>query len=258
LDFIKQDAKQDFPVSLYYQYTIQPRDDQFEILENNHSFTVGPDVSTLTYALLARIHGHVLKQANDCLTMHAGFAGYHSTPMVFIGDKGAGKTTLMSRLLLEGFQVYGDELVVMQNRKLFSFPRRFHIKATSTNLLPQFGLDTARITYVLMQNGTKLFAFSPSEADFDWQIKKLQADIFIFMHANHGEKSRIEACPKYRMVQKIMPRTFLIGAMEHMKIEKLCALIKRSMCYNLYMGDLKSAVAQLKKIVNETNRLKSI
>ena len=53
---------------------------------------------------------------------------------VFVGDAGCGKTTLVLRLIGEGFAVEGDALVVVGQGWTFALPRRLHVRDGSLPL----------------------------------------------------------------------------------------------------------------------------
>jgi hypothetical protein len=56
----------------------------------------------------------------------------------------------------------------------------------------------------------------------------------------------VERCPKYLMVQKVMPMTFFSKSRDHVKIGELCRIIDRAACFVLRMGSLDTAVAAVR------------
>lgn len=54
----------------------------------------------------------------------------------------------MTRLLFDGLHVDGDELVLIRDGKTVPFPRRFHIKKSSLDLLPQIKSIIDTLPYI--------------------------------------------------------------------------------------------------------------
>ena len=57
-----------------------------------------------------------------CSKIHAGCADFGGRRMLVVGRGRAGKTTLMTRLLFEGFAVQGDEMVIVRNGRVLAYP----------------------------------------------------------------------------------------------------------------------------------------
>lgn len=72
----------------------------------------------MIYTLLGLIHSQVFQGIKECIRIHSGCGEYNGNRFLVVGDKGTGKTTLMTRLLFEGFHIDGDELVMVQNEKV--------------------------------------------------------------------------------------------------------------------------------------------
>jgi hypothetical protein len=250
LNFIAQNARQDFPVSGSFFYEVRSQNGEFLIVENGEPCVAVSDLSSLTYKLLWKIHSQAFDAIVSCVRIHAGCGEHNGNRFLIVGHSGAGKTTLMTRLLYDGFRVDGDEMVMLRNGKTFPFPRCFHIKECSLHLLPQIGPVLENAPFIERDNKSKVFSFSPSEAGFCWHIEKREAKIFFFLQPNHGGGTRIEECPKYLMVQRVMPQTFLSSSLDHPKIKELCQTIDSAACFVLYVGDLDSAVVAIRETLN--------
>ncbi len=249
LNFVAQDARQDFPVSHKLVYHISRQGQQYLIFKDGEPCETGLDLGNLAYRLQWHIHGQVFDVIGECTRIHAGCGEYKGTRFLVVGDSGVGKTTLMTRLLYEGFRVDGDELVIIRDGKVIPFPRRFHIKSGSLTLLPQIRPFIDDIPCIEDGNGLKIYAFSPSEGGFDWSIEKQKVDLLLFLESNHGGPAFAEKCPKYLMVRKVMPMTFMSTSRDHLKIGELCRVIDRAACFRLHMGSLDSAVVGIRKIL---------
>jgi hypothetical protein len=232
-------------------YEARRQGDQYHIIENGSSYFTTSDLTSFTQHLLLRVHERAFEGFAGCVRIHAGCGEYRGKRFLVVGDSGAGKTTLMVRLLFEGFKVDGDELVLIRGGESFPFPRRFHVKENSLPLLPQLrnfiGKNSPQIDEV---NEKKIYAFSPSEAGFTWEIRKQEIAALFYLESNRACKTEIKSCPKYLMVQKIMPRTFFALSHEHQKIGELCKLVDRTACFSFQLGSLDGAVDQIQKTLD--------
>ena len=95
--------------------------------------------------------------------------------------------------------------------------------------------------------GQKMYSFTPLDAGYGWKIDEGEVRAIFYLVPNHGGESRIEACPKFMMVHRVMSMSFLSETADHMKINQLCSMIDRADCYVLQVGDLEGAVSALQE-----------
>ncbi len=217
----------------------------YEIKRNGEVCHSSDDISVSVFNLLWLIHRDALGGITDRIRIHAGCGEWEGRRFVVVGDKGVGKTTLMVRLLYSGFRMISDELILVRDGKALPFPRRFHIKQESTKLLTFMSglIDTLPFNWT--SYGHKMYSFTPQDAGYGWKIDEGDVGAVIYLEPNHGGKSYIEECSKYRMVEKVMPMSFLSETADHMKIGGICSLVDNADCFVLHVGDLEGAVSGL-------------
>jgi len=66
------------------------------------------------------------------LPLHGGLVTIAGRRLLVVGQKGAGKSTLMLRLLYDGHAVEGDEMVFTRDGVAVALPRSFHLKPGPT------------------------------------------------------------------------------------------------------------------------------
>lgn len=251
VEFIAQDARQDFPVLREIVYNLRTYDDHHHIFEDNRMYLAASDLASFTRSLLVRIHERAFEDFSGFVRIHAGCGEYNGKRFLVIGDSGVGKTTLMVRLLFEGFKVHGDELAMINEFESFAFPRRFHIKEKSVPLLPQlrnfFNMNSPQISEAVER---KIYAFSPSEAGFDWEITKREIAVLFHLEPHRDHETQICSCPKYLMVQKTMPKTFFSLCHDQEKIGRLCKLADRARCFAIQLGSLDSAIDRIRETLD--------
>jgi hypothetical protein len=189
----------------------------------------------------------VLTGITDWIRVHAGCGEWDGRRFLVVGDKGVGKTTLMVSLLLSGFRIIGDELTLIREGGAMPFPRRFHIKEGSTGLLQKMNSLFESLPYNMTYYGQRMYSLAPQDAGYDWKIDEGEVRSVIYLEGNHGGKTRMEECPKYRMVEKVMPMTFFSDTADHLKIAEICRVIDKADCSIMYIGDLEGAVSALQE-----------
>lgn len=241
------DAEQGCPVTKEAVYDFNFKEGVYEVLRSGEVRYASDDLSKTIFNLQWLIHREALSGITDYIRIHAGCGEWDGNRFLVVGDKGVGKTTLMVSLLLSGFRIIGDELTLVREGKAMPFPRRFHIKEESTRLLPKMKTLFESLPYNMTYYAQKMYSFAPQDAGYDWKIDEGEVRAIFYLVPNHGGESRIEACPKFMMVNRVMPMSFLSETADHLKINQLCSMIDRADCYVLYVGDLGGAVSALQE-----------
>ncbi len=241
------DAEQDFPITNEAEYGVAFNGRTYEIKRNGEACYASDDISKTIFNLMWLMIAEALRGITDRIRIHSGCGEWEGRRFMVVGDKGAGKTTLMLRLVYGGFRILSDELALVRDGKALPFPRRFHIKQESTRLLTFMSGLIDRLPYNWTSYGHKMYSFTPRDAGRDWKIEEADVRAVIYLEPNHGGESRIEECPKYRMVEKVMPMSFLSEKDDHLKIGGLCGLIDNAECWVLHVGDLEGAVSGLQQ-----------
>ncbi len=247
IDFISHGAEQDFPAETETVYDISLEDGRYMILENGEFKHSPPDYDNLIYNLLGFVNSVALGGVANTIRIHAGCGDYNGYRFLAVGDKGAGKSTLMTHLLSEGFGVSGDELVLIDDSGTMPFPRRFHLKDGSIGLLPDIESMIGEVPFISLYGKGKIYSFSPLDAGYEWKIENRKADVIFFLEPNHGGESRIEECTKIEMANRLMPMSFLSESRDHLKIGGLCRVIDNADCYLLSIGDLSAAADSMRE-----------
>ena len=229
-------------------YEVAPEGEGYRIIEDGDrpGYSV-PSRMDMINKLLALLHAKALSHFEGTIRIHAGYGERGGRRFIVVGDKGTGKSTLMAKLLLSGFRVTGDELVLVKDGEAFPFPRRFHIKQGSVPLLPEMAELFETLPWNDTTYGHKMFSFSPMDAGREWKVDAGKIDAVFHLEPNHGKKTYIEECPKYRMVERVMPMTYLSDTEDHLKIPALCRIVDEADCYVLGIGDLEGAVGALQQ-----------
>jgi hypothetical protein len=235
-------AEQHYPVSRHHRFEVRREDGGYRILEDGQARALAPAAEPAGAALCARIHELALAALPEFTKVHAGSASWDGRRFLAVGPAQSGKTTLMTRLVYEGFSVHGDELVLLRAGDALPYPRRFGVRPRTLALIPQLA-EFARPA----AGGPRPIVTDPLQLGFEWTIAPAPVDAVFFLEPDHAGPSRLRPCPKYLMAQRVMsqstpPRT---GGRDW--IRDVCAMLDRARAYVLSLGDLDSAVAAVKE-----------
>ena len=252
LDYVTVRAVQHYPVSRQVSYRIERADDEYLVWENDDLSYRDGSADRVLIELFRRMYAAVYAQMADSPRLHAGCAEHDGMLFLAVGPKGVGKSTLMTRLLFEGFTVFGDELVFGLGREVIALPRPFHLKAPALRLLPQVAAVADRLPFVMGDAGEKILAFDPTDVGLPWSIRQGRPAAIFFLEPNHAGATRIEPCPKLGMIQSLMTQSMLEGDDAGAWIRSLGTLVRDAECYSLHVGELSTAAQLMRSALNAT------
>ena len=220
-------------------------DSGYRLRENAKDLDPRPDAPSAAGALYARMHELALDALPEFTRIHAGCASWHGKRLVAAGPARAGKTTLMTRLLFEGFAVHCDDIVLSSRGYVLPYPRRFWVRSHAVPLLPELAPFAARV-----RETRDHLALDPTELGFEWRIDAAPADAVLFLEPNHGSATQLAACPKHSMAQLIMSQSNLPAGGAHDWVRDVCAMLDNAATYVLRCGSLDSAVEAMKEALD--------
>ena len=248
LDRLVPRASQRFPVS--HRYRLEARRAEglgYRCQEDGGPAREEPDAAAATRAIFWRMHELVVQALADFTVVHAGCATRGGRRFLVAGSTQSGKSTLMTRLLYEGFEAHCDDLVFLRRGEAVPYPRRFFIRPESVALIPQLA---ARPVDGLEWEGWEpgSLALDPSALGFEWRIEGAPVDTVVFLERHPGAPARLEACPKYAMAERLMSQSSQPAGGPAEWIREICTLLDRTECFVLRSGDLEASVSALKRI----------
>lgn len=118
---------------------------------------------------------------NGWVQVHAAVASVHGRRFLAVGRKGAGKTTLMARLLHDGHPVEGDEVALTRDGAVLPLPRPFHLKEGTETVVPELAGIVDALPRTATAEGRLIRAFDPSRHGFPWSIAAGPVDALVFL-----------------------------------------------------------------------------
>jgi hypothetical protein len=175
----------------------------------------------------------ILENRQDVMWMHGATIAGPSGAALICGDSGAGKTTLALALAPRGFEVWSDDLSMMDPRagETRALPRCFHLDDRSRRLLRQAGLQ--------LPGGRHGFV-TPADLGVDpTPASNIRLIVFLLPGAESSDPPRLEQLSHAETVVELLRNYVGIG--DYTPQESLKALgwlVSGAACYRLSRGGI--------------------
>jgi len=250
LDEVRASAAQDYPVSRWHRLEVRAEAGGFRVREDGGDGTVRPTLGDAGDLVLRRIHELAFDALADYTKVHAGSATWGGRRFLVVGAGRAGKSTLMTRLLYEGFAVEGDEMVLLREGRAIAYPRRFGIRRATLDLVPQLrslAPERAATPEPPGSPGFQILALDPVQAGFAWRIRPGVVDDLFFLDGRHRGPTVASPCPTPGAVRRIMAQSSPPRGGKAAWVRDVSATVAGARCHALTVGDLDSAVEALRR-----------
>jgi hypothetical protein len=246
LALVTQSAEQDVPVVERRTVTVTWADDEFRFSGDG----IEADFELSPTSVVDVLHHHMQDRAVAALPDHIRVGGACGTEcgysFLLTGPHGAGRTVLALHLLLNGFDITGDALVLLRGGEAVPFPRKFHLSEESIALLPKLAnLERLAETACNPQAG-RIIGLDPQSFGKPWRISPAPISAIFSLEPNFGAaRSTLQPCAKVDMVRRLIPHCAPPVSGRRDWLADLCATVDRAATYMLALGDLASAATAI-------------
>ena len=179
--------------------------------------------------------------------IHAGGIRIDEVPLLLIGAKGAGKTTLTLHLIEQGYVVEGDEHVAARETDLIARPRTLRIKADSVRFAPTLAGRIRGAPFVKEWNDLPIYSVSPTIGGHPWRIATMRRPALVFLEPNYGGHSVAKPASVDRAFALLLARSLLPGE-KAAAVARLRSVARGAQAWEMSLGDLDGAEMHLKRI----------
>ena len=167
--------------------------------------------------------------------------------MLIVAPKHAGKTTFILHLLSAGFAITGDELVLLRDREVIAFPRKFYLRDGSLPLLPGLAAALPRhLPFVTTPADGRLVAVDPTVFGRPWRIAPAPLAAILYLEPGHGGPTRVLSSGKLDIIGRVLPQCTPPQSGRPGWVADLCGTINGAETALLQIGDLASATNVLR------------
>lgn len=249
LNDLKVCAEQERPFSGDVLIEVPKTNGRYVIVEGDETLISSADAEWVTLYVNEMVNFRLSHQMKDYVKIHAACGSVDGRRFLLVGEKGAGKTTLITRLLFDGIAVHGDERVLVRGPEVIPIPRRFHLKEGTIPLVPELA-SICKSLASYPGYGVRTYYFAPSDAGVEWQIRWGNVDSIFYLLPNHRGESRTEICPRWQMAQNLILRSSDFEANPEGQMSDLFSLINRSNNFFIHIGELSGAVRVIREILS--------
>ena len=240
-------ARQPFPVRRTFHYRVSGNG-PFRVEEQGDFLGRWESTDDVLYMIYGRAYQRALERfvLSGWVVLHGAVVGLKGSRILLLGDKGAGKSTLATRLLFSGHRVEGDELALERDGKVVAFPRRLHLKPGFEDTVPEIGRHVSGLRRAASGLGT-ISALDPRSLGFDWQLEVGPIDYVVPISANHGGATRMQALTPFEVIQRLMAGAINWGDSPGALVACATRLGRRG-GWELHLGDPDAALRALESV----------
>jgi len=251
LAYMAVSARQEAKVLATLSYTVTGFG-PYEIREERDFFERVQSAEDVLFHIYGRVYARTMERyvLSGWVVWHAGLASIAGKRFLLAGNKGAGKTSLVTRLLFSGHQIGGDELTLARGGIVMSVPRRLHLKPGIENQVPELvshldGLPISR------SEDFGIRAMDPTTFGFQWRISPGPVDRLIWISPNHGGVTRLEPLGSFAMLQRLI-RSYRGWGEARNLVLKCAAQLVRNGGHQLVLGAVAEAVSKLEVLAQSS------
>jgi hypothetical protein len=250
LDRVRPSALQDYAISRRHRVEVRGEAGGYRVREDGEDRGLIADPDEAGALVERRLHELAFGALADCTKVHAGCATWRGRRFLVVGHGRAGKTTLMTRLLVDGFGVEGDEMVLVSDGRAVAYPRRFGIRRRTLGLVPRLGALAPHLAGAPDSDepdGYQILALDPSQLGLSWRIGCGPVDVLFLLDGRHAAPTRALGCPAHAMVQGVMAQSNPPSGGRAAWVRDVCSLVRGAAGYRLTLGDLDSAASTVRQ-----------
>jgi hypothetical protein len=249
LGYVAQRAEQDFPLEERCTIDVMWTGEEYRISDASGEAELELSALIALEVLYERMHRRALGRLREHIRIHAASGVTPHGVFLIVGPKRAGKTTLALRLIAEGYDITGDELVLLRDGQAVAFPRKFYVREGSMDLLPNVKALRASAPFVANPTEGRLIAVDPTRFDRPWRISAAPIAAILFIEPNHGARTTIVPCRKVDMVRLVVAECAPPASGRPGWLADLCRAVDHAETVIIRLGELESAVFAIAQVL---------
>jgi hypothetical protein len=243
---LTQRADQDMPIVERGTVTVTWTDDEFRFEGDGIEADFELSPTSAVDALYHHMYGRAIAALPDHIRISAACGIQRGHSFLIAGPQGAGKTVLALHLLLNGFEITGDALVLLRGGEALPFPRKFQISEESISLIPKLAYFERFAQTARNPQTERVVALDPQMFGKTWRISPAPVAAIFCLEPNFGAaRTTLLPCAKVDTVRRLISQCAPPVSGRRNWLADLCATVDRADTYVIALGDLASAAATI-------------
>lgn len=237
-------AVQDHPIEVVHRIEARRTPEGFRVADDTGVSLAAGTLDEANDLVDRRMHELAVAALAGHTKLHAGCGTWHGRRFLVVGAGHAGKTTLMTRLLVAGCEVEGDEFVALRDGAAVAYPRRFGIRRLTLSLVPEVGAlrpDLATGPGSQEPGGYHVLALDPAHLQKSWRIGVGAVDVVFLLGPRRQGRSACTPCPGPDAFRRLAEQSAAPENAGAPWVRHLSELLRGAHVYALDVGDLDSA-----------------
>jgi hypothetical protein len=243
---LTQRADQDMPIAERGAVTVTWTGDEFRFEGDDIEADFELSLTSAVDALYHHMCGRAIAALPDHIRIGAACGAQEGLSFLIAGPQGAGKTVLALYLLLDGFEITGDALILLRGGEAVPFPRKFRLSEESISLIPKLASIERFAETARNPQAERVVAVDPQMFGKTWRISPAPVAAIFCLECNFGAaRTTLLPCAKVDMVRRLVAQCAPPASGRRDWLADLCATVDRADTYVIALGDLASAAAAI-------------
>lgn len=197
------------------------------------------------------INGHIIKNQNQYIQLHASSIEQDGQVMILPGSPGSGKTTLTAGMLTRGWSYLCDEfaLIDSSSHMVHPYPRALCIKEPSFAVMDRLNLPMCRKTPYQKATKGRVAFLQPVEYKKDIIGKAGLIRWIVFPKYIADTQPMLQPMTRAEALYCLSQQCFNIQVHQQHAFEALTSIVRNALCYRLISGDIHATCDMVQHMV---------